>query len=68
MGDPNVHNHKRCPLFVIGGANGKLAGNLHLKAPDGTPMANVMLSLMHKLGLDDMESFGNSTGEYALTI
>ena len=68
MGDPNVHNHKRCPLFVIGGANGKLAGNLHLKAPDGTPMANVMLSLMHKLGLDDVESFGNSTGEYALTI
>jgi len=68
MGDPNLHNHKRCPLFVVGGANGKLAGNLHLKAPDGTPMANVMLSLMHKLGLDDMESFGNSTGEYSLTI
>ena len=67
-GDPNLHNHKRCPLFVVGGANGKLAGNLHLKAPDGTPMANVMLSLMHKLGLDDMESFGNSTGEYSLTI
>ena len=68
MGDPNLHNHKRCPLFVVGGANGKLAGNLHLKAPDGTPMANVMLSLMHKLGLDDMESFGNSTGTYSLTI
>ena len=68
MGDPNVHNHKRCPLFVVGGANGKLAGNLHLRAPDGTPMANVMLSLLHELGLDDMESFGNSTGEYPLTI
>ena len=66
MGDPNVHNHKRCPLFVVGGANGKLAGNLHLKAPAGTPMANVMLSLMHKLGLDDMESFGNSTGEFTI--
>ena len=68
MGDPNVHNHKRCPLFVVGGANGKLVGNLHLRAPDGTPMANAMLTLMHKLGLDDMKAFGNSTGEYSLTI
>ncbi len=68
MGDPNVHNHKRCPLFVVGGANGKLAGNLHLKAPDGTPMANVMLTLLHKLGVDDMGSFGNSTGEFPLVI
>jgi len=68
MGDPNLHNHKRCPLFVIGGANGKLAGNLHVKAPDGTPMANAMLDVMHRLGLEDMESFGNSTGTYSLTI
>ena len=26
MGNPNVHNHKRCPLFVAGGANGQLKG------------------------------------------
>ena len=50
MGDRNLHNHRRCPLILLGKANGKLAGNLHLKAPDGTPMANAMLSLMHKLG------------------
>ena len=62
MGDSNMHNHKRCPLFLAGHANGKLKGNLHLKAPDGTPMANVMLSMLHGLGLDDMESFGDSTG------
>ncbi len=67
MGDPNLHNHKRCPLFVAGGANGQLAGNLHLKAPDGTPMANAMLDMMHKLGLN-MDSFGNSTGTLSLTV
>ena len=66
MGDANVHNHRRCPLFVIGGANGKLDSNLHVKAPDGTPMANVMLSLLHKLGLEDGGSFGDSTGEFSL--
>jgi hypothetical protein len=62
MGDSNLHNHKRCPLIVAGGANGSLPGNLHIKAPDGTPMANAMLSLLHKLGLEDLESFGDSTG------
>ena len=65
MGDPNVHNHKRCPLFVVGGAQGRMDGNLHLRAAPGTPMANVMLSLMHRLGLDDVTSFGNSTGAFS---
>jgi hypothetical protein len=68
MADGNVHNHRRCPLILLGGANGRLQGNLHLKAPDGTPMANVMLSLLHTLGIDDMDSFGDSTGEFPLTI
>ena len=66
MGDSNLHNHKRCPLFLVGGANGNLGGNAHVKAPDGTPMANVMLSLMHGLGMDNMRSFGDSTGEFTV--
>ena len=61
MGDSNLHNHRRCPLFLAGHANGQLAGNLHIKAPDGTPMANAMLSMMHMLGMDDMKQFGDST-------
>ena len=64
----NIHNHRRCPLIVLGGASGGLEGNLHLKAPDRTPMANVMLSLMHTLGHDDMDSFGDSTGAFPLTM
>jgi hypothetical protein len=66
MGNPNVHNHKRCPLFIAGKAGGQLKGGLHLKAPPGTPMANVFLTLMHKMGMDDMRSFGDSTGEFDL--
>lgn len=66
MGDANLHNHRRCPLVVFGGANGRLEGNLHLKAPDGTPMANVFTTLLHKLGHDDLEGFGDSTGEFSL--
>ena len=66
MGDPNLHNHKRCPLVVLGHANGRLAGGLHVKAPDGTPMANPMLAMLHLLGHDDLPSFGDSTGELTL--
>jgi hypothetical protein len=68
MADGNIHNHRRCPLLLLGGANGRLNGNLHLKAPDGTPMANVFLTLMHRLGLQDVKSFGDSTGEFALSV
>ena len=67
MADANVHNHRRCPLVLLGHANGALKGNVHLKAADGTPMANVMLTLLHQLGLDDMKSFGDSTGEFSLS-
>jgi hypothetical protein len=67
MADPNIHNHRRCPLVLLGHANGMLKGNTHLKAADGTPMANVMLTLMHQLGMDDIQTFGDSTGEFPLS-
>ena len=66
MADSNLHNHARCPLFMIGGASGILEGEQHIRARPGTPMANVMLSLLHKLGADDIEKFGNSTGNFAI--
>jgi hypothetical protein len=67
MGDSNLHNHKRVPFFLAGHAGGALKGGLHLRAADGTPLANVMLSVMHKLGLDQ-PSFGDSTGEFDLNM
>ena len=68
MGDPNLHNHKRVPFIVLGKANGRLDGGLHLKAPDGTPLANAMLTLLHALGVEELKSFGNSTAEFALSM
>lgn len=65
MGDGNVHNHKRLPIFLAGHANGALKGNLHLYCPDGTPMANLLLTMLHKLGTET-RSFGDSTGELAI--
>jgi len=67
LGDSNVHNHKRVPMFVAGHANGALKGNLHVRAEDGTPLANVYLSMLHKLGVN-VETFGDSNGEIAILI
>lgn len=68
MGDSNLHNHRRVPLMLLGGANGKLQGNAHIKAPDGTPMANAMLSVMHTLGMNDLKQFGDSTDSLSLRV
>ncbi len=60
MGDSNVHNHKRLPLFLMGHGGG-VRGNNHVKVPDETPMANVLLTMMNKLGMN-MDHLGDSTG------
>ena len=64
MGDSNQHNHKRVPFFMAGYAGGALSGGQHLKAANGTPLANVMLSVLHKLGVDDISSFGDSEATF----
>jgi hypothetical protein len=66
IANPNIHNHRRAPLFVAGHAGGRLKGGVHIKAADGTPMANPMLTMLHMLGRDDMEKFGDSTSELDL--
>jgi hypothetical protein len=60
MGNSNVHNHKRCPLLLLGHAGGRIKGNLHIKTADGTPMANAMLSVLQMVGLE-IDQFGDST-------
>jgi hypothetical protein len=65
MGNPNQHNHKKVPFIMAGHAGGALKGGIHLKAKNATPLSNVMLSLLHSLGLDDLKSFGDSEGTFA---
>jgi hypothetical protein len=65
LGDSNAHNHKRVPVFLAGHASGKVKGNLHVRCQDMTPMANVLLTLLHKAGMN-MESIGDSTGVIAI--
>ncbi len=65
LGDSNAHNHKRLPVFLAGKANGALKGHLHVKVTEGTPFANVLLTMMHKLGVN-IDRVGDSTGEISI--
>ncbi len=61
MSNPNEHNHFPLPLLVAGGASGKLQGDRHLKFPERTPMSNLLISLLEKVGIEK-GSLGDSTG------
>ncbi len=46
---------------MAGGGAGQVKGGRHLQYPKGTPMANLLVSLVNKMGVP-IESFGDSTG------
>jgi hypothetical protein len=66
MGDPNLHNHKRVPFFIAGRAGDAIRGGQHLRAPNGTPLADAMLSVLQALGLDEVQRFGDSEKTFDL--
>jgi hypothetical protein len=61
MGLANSHQHDALPMILAGGANGRLKGNRHLKYPEETPLANLLLSIADKAGVH-LDSLGDSTG------
>jgi hypothetical protein len=65
MGDSHVHGHDDLPVVVAGRAGGRIAGGQHIVCAPGTTMANLLLSLAHKLG-SDVEQIGDSTGPIML--
>lgn len=65
ISDGDSHSHVDLPLVVAGGGAGQLKGGRHLKFPAYTPMANLMVSLLGKVGVPT-EHFGDSTGALPL--
>ena len=61
MGDPDAHDHTNLPILVAGGAAGKLAGNRHIRYDKPTPLSNLHLTLLNKIGIP-LETFSDSTG------
>jgi len=62
MGNPNVHDHVNLPIIVAGGAAGGMKGGRHIKFNKPTPLANLHLTLLDKVGVR-LDSFADSQGK-----
>ena len=61
IGDGNLHNHIPLPVLVAGGGSGQIRAGRHLMYKEGTPVANLLLSLLDKAGIP-ADRLGDSTG------
>jgi hypothetical protein len=64
MSDGNQHNHLDLPVLLVGGAAGQLKGGRHVRFPKETPVTNLHLTVLDKLGIP-IDNFGDSTGKLA---
>ncbi|MBL8851098.1 MAG: DUF1552 domain-containing protein [Planctomycetaceae bacterium] len=62
MGNPNVHDHTNLPIIVAGGAAGNMRGGRHIRYREPTPLANLHLTLLDKVGVP-VDSFADSNGK-----
>ncbi len=62
MGNPNVHDHTNLPILVAGGAAGRMKGGRHIRFEKATPLANLHLTLLDKVGVQ-LDSFADSQGK-----
>ncbi len=62
MGNPNVHDHINLPILVAGGAAGGMNGGRHLRFSKPTPLANLHLTLLDKVGVH-LDQFADSNGK-----
>src|ERR1700728_973108 len=61
MSNGNQHDHDPLPLILAGGAAGQLQGGRHIQNREHTPMSNLLLSMLDKLGVH-ADQFGDSSG------
>jgi hypothetical protein len=64
MSNSNLHDHFPLPTAIVGGGCGKIKGNQHLRYPDRTPIANLHLTLLDRVGIP-LESLGDSAGKFS---
>ena len=62
MGNPNVHDHTNLPILVAGGAAGGMKGGRHIRFDKPTPLANLHLTLLDKVGVR-LDKFADSDGK-----
>ncbi len=62
IGNPNIHDHTNLPILVAGGGATGLKGNRHLRHARPTPLANLHLTLLDRVGVQ-LDRFADSQGK-----
>jgi uncharacterized protein DUF1552 len=62
MGNPNIHDHVNLPILVAGGAAGRHKGARHIRYAEPTPLANLHLTLLERVGVR-LDAFADSNGK-----
>jgi hypothetical protein len=62
MADSNLHAPSGLPVMLVGGGAGTLRGGRHIRYPMDTPLANLHLALLDRLGITGVEAIGDSNG------
>jgi hypothetical protein len=65
LSNSDQHSHIDLPLVLVGGGAGRLEGGRHLRFQKDTPMNNLHMAILDKVGVD-VGKFGDSTGTIAL--
>jgi hypothetical protein len=61
IGDGNRHNHNDLPILLAGQANGTIKTGRHVKYPRNTPLNNLYLEMLDRMGAP-VDALGDSTG------
>ena len=62
LGNPDIHDHANLPIVVAGGGSGTHKGGRHLVCPKGTPLTNLLVTMLDKSGVN-VDRFADSTGK-----
>lgn len=63
MSNSNAHDHYPLPSAIVGKGGGAIKGGQHIVAPERSPVSNLMLTVLDRIGLHE-ESLGDSTGRF----
>ena len=66
LSDGNLHLYTDLPLLLVGGGVAGIKGGRHVRYPRGTPMANLLLTMLDKANVPHVENLGDSTGRLGL--
>jgi Protein of unknown function (DUF1552) len=66
LSDGNLHLYTNLPLLLVAGGSSGIKGGRHIRFPRGTPMTNLLLTMLDKANVPHVEKLGDSTGQLDL--